>query len=129
MQTSQIEHIKNENEEGLKILELMEQECIQMKTRLSRLLEHNSSNDVVDKAEQLQNQILLKEEAIILIRQDFKTQAQRIQNFNIPSGHITAQSLIEKQEQIYKQINYLKKECLQMQEKFNEYVLKYMIQS
>jgi hypothetical protein len=70
MQTSQIEHIKNENEEGLKILELMEQECIQMKTRLSRLLEHNSSNDVVDKAEQ--RQLFLSDKILKHKRSEFK---------------------------------------------------------
>lgn len=129
MHANHIQEIKEENVAWQSTLDLMDQECVQMKTRLSRLLELNSDMAVLESAEQFQNQILMKEEALILMRQDLRAQDLRIQSFTTAPSQGIDRLLLEKQAQIRTQINYLKKECLQMQENFNEYVTKHMTQS
>lgn len=128
MQTNQFQYIKQENSEWLKTLDLMNQECIQMKTRLSRLLEHNSSNEIVERAEQFQNQILLKEAALELMKQDLREQDLLLnKEYFRPDQQIGATTL-EKQQQIRKQIGYLENDFMLMQEAFNDYVSRNIIQ-
>ncbi len=128
MQTNQFQYIKQENSEWLKTLDLMNQECIQMKTRLSRLLEHNSSNEIVERAEQFQNQILLKEAALELMKQDLREQDLLLnKEYYRPDQQISATTL-EKQQQIRKQIGYLENDFMLMQEAFNDYVSRNIIQ-
>ena len=106
----------------------MNQECIQMKTRLSRLLEHNSSNEIVERAEQFQNQILLKEAALELMKQDLREQDLLLnKEYFRPDQQISATTL-EKQQQIRKQIGYLENDFMLMQEAFNDYVSRNIIQ-
>ena len=128
MQTNQFQYIKQENTEWLKTLDLMNQECIQMKTRLSRLLEQNSSNEIVERAEQFQNQILLKEAALELMKQDLREQDLLLnKEYFRPDQQISATTL-EKQQQIRKQIGYLENDFMLMQEAFNDYVSRNIIQ-
>jgi hypothetical protein len=128
MQTNQFQYIKQENSEWLKTLDLMNQECIQMKTRLSRLLEQNSSNEIVERAEQFQNQILLKEAALELMKQDLREQDLLLnKEYFRPDQQISATTL-EKQQQIRKQIGYLENDFMLMQEAFNDYVSRNIIQ-
>jgi hypothetical protein len=128
MNTNQFQYIKQEHSEWLTTLDLMNQECIQMKTRLSRLLELNSSNEVVDRAEQFQNQILLKEEVLDLMKQDLRDQDLLLnKEYFRPDQQISATTL-EKQEQIRKQIGYLENDFMLMHEAFNDYVSLHMIQ-
>jgi hypothetical protein len=127
MQTNQFQYIKQENSEWLKTLDLMNQECIQMKTRLSRLLEQNSSNEVIERAEQFQNQLLLKEAALELLKQDLRDQDLLLnKEYFRPDQQISATTL-EKQEKIRKQIGYLENDFMLMQEGFNEYVSRNII--
>jgi hypothetical protein len=107
----------------------MNRECVQLKTRLSRLLEQNSTRIVIERAEQFQNQILLREEAIELMKHDLREQDLLLnQDYFRPDQIIKEETLI-KQDQIRKQIGYLENDFLQMHEAFNEYVLKYMAES
>lgn len=128
MQTDQFQYIKEENSEWLKTLELMNQECIQMKTRLSRLLENNSSNEVVDCAEQFQNQILLKEEAIELMKHDLRDQDLLLNKDYFRPYQQISDITLEKQEQIRKQLGYLENDFMLMHETFNDYISRNMIQ-
>jgi hypothetical protein len=128
MQTDQFQYIKEENSEWLKTLELMNQECIQMKTRLSRLLENNSSNEVVDRAEQFQNQILLKEEAIELMKHDLRDQDLLLNKDYFRPYQQISDITLEKQEQIRKQLGYLENDFMLMHETFNDYISRNMIQ-
>jgi hypothetical protein len=128
MQTDQFQYIKEENSEWLKTLELMNQECIQMKTRLSRLLENNSSNEVVDCAEQFQNQILLKEEAIELMKHDLRDQDLLLNKDYFRPYQQISDTTLEKQEQIRKQLGYLENDFMLMHETFNDYISRNMIQ-
>ncbi len=107
----------------------MNQVCIQMKTRLSRLLEYNSSYEVVESAEQFQNQILLKEDAIHLMKQDLRDQDLQLNKDYFRPDQIINASTLEKQDQIRKQIKYLENDFLVMHEAFNDYFSKYMPES
>lgn len=129
MLTDQFQYIKQENSEWLRTLDLMNQECIQMKTRLSRLLEFNSSHEVVDYAEQFQNLILLKEEAIDLMKQDLRDQDLKLNKDYFGSDQIIHALTLENQDQIRKQIKYLENDFIGMQESFNNYVSKYILES
>lgn len=129
MLTDQFQYIKEENSEWLRTLDLMNQECIQMKTRLSRLLEFNSSHEVVDYAEQFQNLILLKEEAIDLMKQDLRDQDLKLNKDYFGSDQIIHALTLENQDQIRKQIKYLENDFIGMHESFNNYVSKYILES
>jgi hypothetical protein len=129
MRANQFQYIKQENSDSLKTLDLMNQVCIQMKTRLSRLLEYNSSYEVVESAEQFQNQILLKEDAIHLMKQDLRDQDLQLNKDYFRPDQIINASTLEKQDQIRKQIKYLENDFLVMHEAFNDYFSKYMPES
>jgi len=122
MQPRQIDHIQQENNQWLSTLDVMNQDCISMKDRLSKLVDMINEPDIIDWAEQFQNLILLKEEAIDLMKHDLRTQEDNMEKQN---DHVTEKIDTDtqaKQDMIRRQINYLEKDFAEMKQSFNDYL-------
>jgi len=107
-------------------LDVMNQDCISMKDRLSKLVDLFNEPDVIDWAEQFQNLILLKEEAIDLIKHDLRLQEDLIEKYDQHPREKETADPQEKQDMIRRQINYLEKDFSEMKQSFNDYLTEHL---
>lgn len=126
MHPSQIEHIHQENSHWFITLDVMNQDCISMKDRLSKLVDMFNEPDVIDWAEQFQNLILLKEEAIDLMKHDLRTQEDIIEKYDQQPTEKETSDTYTRQDMIRRQINYLEKDFSEMKQSFNDYLAEHL---
>jgi len=104
----------------------MNQDCISMKDRLSKLVDMFNEPDVIDWAEQFQNLILLKEEAIELMKHDLRTQEDIIEKYDQHPTEKETSDTYSRQDMIRRQINYLEKDFSEMKQSFNDYLTEHL---
>lgn len=122
MYPGQIKQIHQENNQWFMALDVMNQDCISMKDRLSKLVDMFNEPDIIDWAEQFQNLILLKEEAIDLIKHDLRTQEDLIEKYDLHPTEKETSDPQGRQDMIRRQINYLEKDFAEMKQSFNDYL-------
>jgi hypothetical protein len=122
MYPAQIKQIHQENNQWFMTLDVMNQDCISMKDRLSKLVDMFNAPDVIDWAEQFQNLILLKEEAIDLMKHDLRTQEGLIEKYDRYPTEKETSDPQGRQDMIRRQINYLEKDFAEMKQSFNDYL-------
>ncbi len=104
------------------ILDVMNQDCISMKDHLSKLVDMFNEPDIIDWAEHFQNLILLKEEAIDLMKHDLRTQEGLIEKYDQHPTEKETSDPQGRQDMIRRQINYLEKDFAEMKQSFNDYL-------
>jgi hypothetical protein len=124
---TEIQDIKKENDEWSRTIDYISQECVHMKNRLSNLLELFHTSFAVDWAENFQSRIIMKEQALDLIRKDLIEQ-QRLINDN--HYHYSANNhsiIMENQENIREKIFFLEKSCIEIKQSFNDFLSIHML--
>lgn len=125
MQPGQTEQIHQENNQWFITLDIMNQDCIYMKDRLSKLVDMFNETDIIERAEQFQNLILLKEEAIELLKHDLRSQEELIEK-KIEYSDLESDETQTKQDLIRRQIIYLEKDFYEMKQSFNNYLAEHL---
>ena len=124
MPRKQLEQFHQENSTWLRTLDFMEQENAYMKNRLSKVLDGYLNHDLLDWAESYQNQIILKEEAIDLLKQDITAQEKRLVSEYLFDGQQLKDEIVKSQVQLRNQMNYMEDDFFTMKKAFNEYLAK-----
>ncbi len=99
-----------------------------MKNRLANLLDLFDASYILEWAENFQNQVLMKEEALELIKVDLKNQELLLAKGFLELSDDLCQNAVEKQEKIRRQIKYMEKDCLNMKHAFDQFVSSYLLQ-
>jgi cell division septum initiation protein DivIVA len=124
MPRKKLEQFHQENSTWLRTLDFMEQENAYMKNRLSKVLDGYINHDLLDWAESYQNQIILKEEAIDLLKQDITAQEKRLVSEYLFEGQQLKDEIVKSQVQLRSQMNYMEDYFFTMKKAFNEYLAK-----
>lgn len=124
MPKRKLEQFHQENSTWLRTLDYMEQENAYMKNRLSKVLDGYHNQDLLVWAENYQNQILLKEEAIDLLKQDISAQEKRLVSEYLFDGQQLNDEIVKSQIKIRGQMNYVEDDFFNMKKSFNEYLAK-----
>lgn len=124
MPRRKLEQFHQENSTWLRTLDFMEQENAYMKNRLSKVLDGYLNRDLLDWAESYQNQIILKEEAIDLLKQDITAQEKRLVSEYLFDGQQLKDEIVKSQVQLRSQMNYMEDDFFTMKKAFNEYLAK-----
>jgi predicted nuclease with TOPRIM domain len=117
-----MEQFHQENSTWLRTLNYMEDENSYMKNRLSKVLDAYHSAELLEWAELHQNQMLQKEEAINLLKQDINAQEKRLVSEYLFDGQQLKDEIILAQDQIRGQMNYMEDDFFKMKKAFNEYL-------
>mgnify|MGYP006902222923 CR=1 FL=1 len=104
------------------MLDFMEQETAYMKNRISKVVDGYDNNTLLDWAENYQAQIILKEEAIDLLKQDINAQEKRLASEYLYDGQQLRNEILRGQVQLRMQMNYVEDEFHSMKKSFNEYL-------
>lgn len=124
MARRKLEQFHQENSTWKRTLDFMEQENAFMKTRLSKVLDIHHTPDFLDWAENYQNQMLMKEEAIDLLKQDINAQEKRLASEYLFEGQPLNTDIVKSQNQLRLQMNYVEEEFFHMKKSFNEFLVK-----
>ena len=128
MLIEQLNKIDKENADCIRIVDFMSQECILMKNRLTNLLDIFDASYILEWAENFQNQVLMKEEALELIKVDLKNQEHLLAKGFLKLSDDLFQTAVERQEKIRRQIQYMEKDCLNMKHAFDQFVSSHLLQ-
>lgn len=120
--TTKQEQFHQENAGWLRTLDFMEQENAFMKQRLGRLLQGFSDPDTLEWAEACQTQMLMKDEAIHLLKQDIHAQETRLASQYLFHDHTLKNELLSFQQQLQQQMEYVENDFFIMKTKFNQYL-------
>ena len=128
MPKRKLEQFHQENSTWLRTLDYMEQETVFMKNRLSKVVDLLHTNDILDWAEDYQNRILMKEEAIDLMKQDIHAQERRLASEYLFEGNQLKAEIVKSQTQLRLQMDYMETDFYRMRKDFNDYVVHRVIQ-
>jgi hypothetical protein len=126
MLSYQLEAIHKETKEFNVQLELMSQECIYMKDRLTSLLNLFNASFIIEWAEYFQNQIIMKEEAIELLKFDLHHLEMLIINHNQVEN--INDTVLNLQIQVLEKISFLENDCMKMKQAFHEFIGTHLLQ-
>ena len=114
------EEIKYENEVAKKLLQVLQQDNVLLKNKLSEILKLNIRDGILEKAENFQTSFLLADERISFLRKD---NMELCRQFLKAIGDRNAiEELSQKQKQLKKQIKQEEKEFNKLKLAFNSYI-------
>lgn len=122
MATKKLEQFHQENATWLRTLDFMEQENAFMKQRLGKLLEGISDAATIEWAETCQTQMLMKDEAIDLLKQDIHAQEKRLASQYLFEDNQLKTDLLSFQQQLQAQMEYVENDFFLMKKNFNQYL-------
>lgn len=122
MATKKLEQFHQENATWLRTLDFMEQENAFMKRHLGKLLEGVSDTPTIEWAEACQTQILMKDEAIDLLKQDINAQEKRLASQYLFEDNQLKTDLPTFQQQLRAQIEYIENDFFLMKKNFNQHL-------
>lgn len=122
MVNKKLEQFHQENSTWLRTLDFMEQEHAFMKQRLSKVVESFGDPDLLEWAENCQNQLIMKDEAIHLLKKDIATQEKRLANEYLFHSAQLKNDIISVQQQLRGQMEYMENDFFMMKKKFNQYL-------
>jgi hypothetical protein len=128
MPAKKLEQFHQENSTWIRILDFMEQETSFMKTRLSKALDLLNSSDLIEWAENFQTQVLHKEAAIDLLKQDIQSQEKRLASEYLFEGNHLKDEVVKSQSQLRLQMNYVENDFNSMRKEFNEFLALKLLQ-
>jgi len=116
------EQFLHENIAWARLLHFFTQENSFLKTRLSEVVDRENDQLFIARAEQFQNDFVLKDEHILDIRKDIKGQQENLQQAFI---HKTEpdQKICKRQDKLRNEMSYLEAEFSDLQTRFNQYLL------
>jgi hypothetical protein len=115
------EEIKHENEEGNRLLQILQQDNVLLKNKLSEILKLNTRDGILEKAENFQTNFLLADERISFLRKD-NTELGR-QFLKATGDKSLIEELSQKQWLLKKQIRQEEREFNKMKSAFNNYIV------
>ena len=102
----------------MRMLEFYKEENIFFKTRLSEVVDHEADKDFLARAEQFQNQFIIKDDFIDELRHDINA---------LQTGDRDSKAQAIKQEtkhnKLRNEMEYLEKSFTQLRSEFNKYLL------
>lgn len=122
--SNKTEQFLHENITWKRMLDFFMQENSFLKTRLSQVVDKVTDIIFIAHAEEFQNEFILKDEYLLDIGNDIKAQEKKLLtaiNQKTAPDHKTC----KKQEKLRNEILYLEKECVDLKNKFNKYLLSY----
>ena len=114
----------HENITWKRTLDFFMQENSFLKTRLSEVVDKEIDKNFIAQAEHFQNEFILKDEYIHDIGRDIKEQEKNIQ-LAFTQKKIPDNKTCSKQEKLRNEMSYLEKECSDLKNQFNKYLLTY----
>ena len=116
------EQFLHENVMWKRLLYFFIQENSLLKTRLSEVVDRETDELFIAHAEQFQNEFILKDECILDIGNDIKGQEKNLQQvFKLKRE--PDHKICKMQEKLRNEMSYLEKECSNLKNQFNEYLL------
>ena len=105
-----------------RLLDFFVQETSFLKTRLSQVVDRETDKIFIARAEQFQNEFILKDEGIDDIERDIKDQEKTLK-LTFAQKKEPEQKLCKQQEKLRNEISYLEKEFNNLKTQFNKFLL------
>ena len=116
------EQFLHENITWKRLLDFFMQENSYLKTRLSKVVDRENDNLLIDKAEYFQNEFILKDEYIQDIEDDIEEQKINL-DIAFKKKEQPDNRTSKMQEKLRNEMSYLEKEFSILKNQFNEYLL------
>jgi len=122
-----IKQYEYESESWKRVLGFFQEECINFKKRLSEILKHEVSSDLLERAEYFQYKFITHDELIRLLYNDIVNQCKLLQKEILVDGE-RLDHLVKVQHKLRYEIKIEEKEFSKLREEFNGYLIENFLQ-
>jgi L-lactate utilization protein LutC len=120
---SRLEQYRHEHQTWDRLLAFFKQENAYLKTRLSEVLDRDMDKDFLALAEHFQNQFIVKDEFIDILKHDINEMTMILKQDIIAARNIPDKRLEARQNKLRDEVDFLEKNFTELKKEFNNYLV------
>jgi L-lactate utilization protein LutC len=120
---SRLEQYRHEHHTWDRLLAFFKQENAYLKTRLSEVLDRDMDKDFLALAEHFQNQFIVKDEFIDILKHDINEMTMILKQDIIAARNIPDKRLEARQNKLRDEVDFLEKNFTELKKEFNNYLV------